>query len=175
MASIFSRKKRIGDTHYALYGAIVAQSRQPLFYADWGVPDTITGRFDMVSLHMALVLMRLQKEGAASRDFAQGLFDLFFLDMDRSLREMGVGDVSVPKRIAKMGSLFYGLVEGLSDAIADGTDEALRALVIRDVLSGEDTTHAGDFAAYIHRMIGSLAAIPAETLTAGRLDWTKAA
>lgn len=175
LASIFSRKDRIRDAHYALYGAIVAQSRQKHFYAEWGVPDTVTGRFDMVSLHMALVLVRLQQEGAACRDFAQGLFDLFFKDMDRSLREMGVGDISVPKRIGKMGGLFYGVVDGLGAALAAGTDEALAEFVRRDVLSGDDTSHAGDFVAYIRLSVEILAALPAATLTTGQLDWNAAA
>ena len=158
MALFFTKKPRIGDAHYALYAAIVAQSRQPVLYADWGVPDTLTGRFDMVSLHMALVLRRLQAEGEACRDFSQGLFDLFFKDMDRSLREMGVGDVSVPKRIEKMGTLFYGLVDGLGRALEDTANaRALEEFVLRDVLSDEDAVHAPDLAAYVRRMNDRLA------------------
>jgi cytochrome b pre-mRNA-processing protein 3 len=176
LAWFFARKPRIGDAHYALYAAIVAQSRQAFLYADWGVPDTLTGRFDMVSLHLALVLRRLQAEGVRCRDFSQGLFDLFFKDMDRTLREMGVGDISVPKRIEKMGSLFYGLVEGLGQALdATGDATALEAFVVRDVLSDEAITHAPELAAYVRRLADRLATLPAETLMAGELHWTEAA
>lgn len=175
MAWFFEKKPRIGDAHYALYGAIVAQSRQPVFYADWGVPDTLTGRFDMISLHVALVLKRLQRDGAVSRDYAQGLFDLFFKDMDRSLREMGVGDISVPKRIEKMGSLFFGLVEGLGQALEDQDPDALDAFVIRDLLPDGENARAPLFSAYLRRMTDHLAALPSEKLMAGRPDWDTAA
>ena len=96
------RKNPASDAVYAVYSAIVAQSRQPVFYADWGVPDTVTGRFDMISLHMSLVFRRLRNEKLPGADFSQALFDLFFKDMDRSLREMGAGDLAVPKKVRKM-------------------------------------------------------------------------
>jgi cytochrome b pre-mRNA-processing protein 3 len=175
LAWFFSRKPRIGDAHYALYGAIVAQSRQPIFYADWGVPDTLTGRFDMISLHMALVLRRLQQDGATSREFAQGLFDLFFKDMDRSLREMGVGDISVPKRIEKMGGLFYGLVDGLGHALEAPNPGALDAFVMRDLLPDGEVAKAPLISTYVRRLTDRLAAIPTEPLLAGQLDWDVAA
>src|ERR1700761_506939 len=101
------RKTAATDHVFDVYSAIVAQSRQPRFYAEWGVPDTVTGRFDMISLHLALVLRRLGTERDA-KVFSQALFDLFFKDMDRSLREMGAGDLAVPKKIRKMGEIFYG-------------------------------------------------------------------
>ena len=77
------RKNRATEAVYAVYAAIVAQSRQPKFYAEWNVPDTVTGRFDMISLHMALLFRRLRKEGKAVDDFAQAVFDLFFKDVDQ--------------------------------------------------------------------------------------------
>lgn len=176
MAWFFERKPRIGDAHYALYAAIVAQSRQPVLYADWGVPDTLTGRFDMVSLHMALVLRRLQAEGPACRDFSQGLFDLFFKDMDRSLREMGVGDVSIPKRIEKMGNLFYGLVDGLGRALTDtGNTRALEDFVLRDVLSEDGAAHAPELAAYVRRTSDTLANSSAIDLMDGVVVWNEEA
>jgi cytochrome b pre-mRNA-processing protein 3 len=174
LAWFFSKKPRIGDAHYALYGAIVAQSRQPIFYAEWGLPDTLTGRFDMISLHMALVLRRLQQDGARSRDFAQGLFDLFFKDMDRSLREMGVGDISVPKRIEKMGSLFYGLVDGLGHALENKGAGALDAFVMRDLLPDGEEAKAPFFSAYVRRMTDHLTTISTDALLAGRLSWDAA-
>ena len=171
MAWFLSSKPRIGSAHYALYEAIVAQSRQAFLYADWGVPDTLTGRFDMISLHMALVLRRLKREGQNAADFAQGLFDLFFKDMDRSMREMGVGDISVPKRIEKMGGLFYGLVDGLGDALDSHEDGALEAFVLRNFLPAENAEMAAPFAAYITRQIARLHGLPASELLAGKLTW----
>src|SRR5690349_9908222 len=104
------RKKTPTEPVFAVYRTIVAQSRRPQFYADWGVPDTVTGRFDMISLHLALLFRRLRSGDPQVKDFAQAVFDLFFGDMDNSLREMGAGDLGIAKKIQKMGSLFYGLL-----------------------------------------------------------------
>lgn len=169
VASFFSRKPKLTDVHYALYSAIVAQSRQPVFYAEWGVPDTLTGRFDMISLHMALVLRRLQTQGATCRDFSQALFDLFFKDMDRSLREMGVGDISVPKRIAKMGSLFYGLVDALTEALSGRPDSRLENALARNIIDQPETGGAAQLAAYTRAEADRLAGLPIDVLLAGKL------
>lgn len=175
MIWFLAQKPKIGDAHYALYEGIVAQSRQKLFYADWGVPDTVTGRFDMISVHMALVLRRLQHEGDACSTFAQALFDLFFKDMDRSLREMGVGDVSVPKRIEKMGGLFFGLVEGLGEALSSSENAPLEAFVLRNFLSDAHADAAPFFAAYLRRQADWLAGTVPQKLMSGQIDWDETA
>lgn len=175
MAWPFTRKNKPSDAHYALYNAIVAQSRQPVFFADWGVPDTLTGRFDMISLHVALVLRRLQADGTEHAEFSQGLFDLFFADMDRSLREMGVGDISVPKRIEKMGSMFYGLVEVLAETLPQADNEALEAALARNILPDDANDHAPQLAAYVRSQADALAAAPASELRAGKLGMSVAA
>src|SRR5215469_8767183 len=97
------RRNTQARTIAALYGAIVAQARSPSFYADYGVPDTVEGRFDLLVLHLVLVLHRLghqQEKGAAKlRDLGQGLFDAFCADLYANLREMGTGDLAVPKKM----------------------------------------------------------------------------
>ena len=103
------RKSTAPDAALEAYRSIVAQSRQEKFYADWGVPDTVTGRFDMISLHLTLLLHRL-KGDASAKEFSQALVDLFFRDMDRSVRELGVTDLGVPKKVKAMGNIFYGLL-----------------------------------------------------------------
>ncbi|TIS80786.1 MAG: ubiquinol-cytochrome C chaperone, partial [Mesorhizobium sp.] len=81
----------------ALYAQIVAAARQTVFYSDWNVPDTPLGRFEMLSLHMYLIQHRLRGEGGAAAEIAQVLIDEFFLDVDHSLRELGISDVVVPQ------------------------------------------------------------------------------
>lgn len=115
-----------------VYEAIVAAARQPTPYADWGVPDTVDGRFDMISLYLFLVLDRLK---GAEGDFRQKLTDAFFADMDRSLREMGVGDLSVAKKVRKMAEVFYGRVAAYDVALTEGR-EALAAALARNVYAG---------------------------------------
>ena len=101
------RKPRAPDTISILYGMIVAQARLPCFYRGYAVADTVNGRFDLIVLHLALVLDRLFGEPAL-RGLGQRLFDRFCRDMDDNLREMGVGDLSVPKEMRQIGDAFYG-------------------------------------------------------------------
>ena len=115
------RKPRLPlrGTIEAIYGMIVTQAREPLFYRDLGVPDTVDGRFDLLVLHLWMVLRRLRAvEGGAV--ICQALFDRFCEDMDANLREMGVGDLTVPKRMQAFGEAFYGRTAAYDLALADG-------------------------------------------------------
>ncbi len=96
------KRKQIKEPATLLYERLVAQARQPDFYAHCGVPDTLDGRFELVSLHLFLVLHRLKGDHPVSVDLAQALFDLMFEDMDQSLREMGAGDLGVGRRVKIM-------------------------------------------------------------------------
>ena len=164
------RKNPNAEAVYAVYNAIVAQSRQPVFYAQWGVPDTVTGRFDMISLHMALLFRRLRQEKGRGPEFAQQVFDLFFKDMDRSLREMGAGDLAVPKKIRNMGNIFFGLLVSLDKALDAGDPAGLEAVLRRNVY-GDDSPGAVDrLAAYLEAQTAHLASHPADAIIAGNLQ-----
>jgi cytochrome b pre-mRNA-processing protein 3 len=169
------RKNAEADAVYAVYSAIVAQSRQPRFYAEWQVPDTVTGRFDMISLHLALLFRRLRSEGPATADFSQAVFDLFFKDMDRSLREMGVTDLGVPKKIQKMGNVFYGLLASVNEAIDTGTPDLVAAVLARNVFGGEMTPGAAHLASYLIEQAGRLAIVPVADIITGHLPVERAA
>ncbi|MDB5560957.1 MAG: ubiquinol-cytochrome chaperone [Hyphomicrobiales bacterium] len=164
------RKKVATEAVFAVYNAIVAQSRQPRFYAEWGVPDTVTGRFDMISLHMALLFRRLRTEPKPVRDFSQAVFDLFFKDMDRSLREMGAGDLAVPKKIKKMGNLFFGLLASLAEALDSNDLDRVEAVLLRNVLDGEAIAGAKPLARYLMAEAQVLAGQPVATIVSGKLD-----
>lgn len=174
---IFSlfRKNTATEPVYAVYSAIVAQSRQPHFYADWGVPDTVTGRFDMISLHLALLFRRLRAETGAQKEFSQAVFDLFFKDMDRSLREMGVGDLGVPKRIQKMGNIFFGLLAAMNDAMDRNDKVALQDVLSRNILDGAETSQVQALADYLLAEDRALTSLPAESITSGTLTFAAAA
>jgi cytochrome b pre-mRNA-processing protein 3 len=116
----------------ALYGMIVAQARSPGFYRDLGVPDTVAGRFDMIVLHLVLVLQRL--DGDRDGAVAQPLFDAFCRDLDDNLREMGVGDQAVPKRMRRFGEEFYGRQKAYRAALADPDSHALARALARNIL-----------------------------------------
>jgi cytochrome b pre-mRNA-processing protein 3 len=92
----------------ALYGTIVTQARTSAFYADFGVPDTVEGRFELIVLHLVLLLRRLARENETGQVLGQRLFDVFCGDLDGNLREMGIGDLAVPKHMRRFGEAFYG-------------------------------------------------------------------
>jgi cytochrome b pre-mRNA-processing protein 3 len=128
-----------------------------LFYRDLGVPDTVDGRFDMVLLHLWMVLRRLRlAEGGA--DLSQALFDHFCGDMDDNLREMGVGDLAVPKRMQKFGEAFYGRAAAYDLALGAG-DEPLALALCKNILDGGDIGRARQLAAYANAAIAALAGL----------------
>jgi cytochrome b pre-mRNA-processing protein 3 len=162
--NLFRKPTVAPDAVHDAYRSIVAQSRQQRFYAEWGVADTVTGRFDMVSLHLALYLRRLKNEPTA-RDFSQALVELFFKDMDRSVRELGISDLGVPKKIKAMGNVFYGLVKVLDPALDSRIPADVEAVLVRNVY-GAPSSGAGQLASYLLDETARLAALPVADLVA---------
>lgn len=167
---IFGRS-RDEDTPYVLYWVLVGQARSPVFYKDMGVPDTAEGRFEMVALHVFLALRRLRACGEAGKEMGQKLFDVMFDDMDQTLREMGVGDLSVGKKIKAMASSFYGRMQAYDEGLAGMDDGKLEAALQRNILPESPTSNAcaAALAAYVRRIDGDLAAQSPGEVMAGRL------
>jgi cytochrome b pre-mRNA-processing protein 3 len=138
----FGRSRRSANID-ALYGAIVAQARLPVFYRDYGVPDTVSGRLDMITLHLALVLRQFAKASGGLQPPGQELFDRFCQDIDDNFREMGVGDLTVPKKMQHVAGAFYGSSKAYDDALDAGDAEALAAAVARNVFATRDTAPDG--------------------------------
>jgi cytochrome b pre-mRNA-processing protein 3 len=148
-----------------IYGMIVTQAREPLFYRDLGVADTVNGRFDLLLMHLWLVLRRLRAiEGDSG--LSQALFDHFCTDMDDNLREMGVGDLTVPKRMQAFGEAFYGRTAAYDLALKDGR-EALAMALCKNILNGEGIDHARRLAAYAELAIATLDGLDQAMLTSG--------
>jgi cytochrome b pre-mRNA-processing protein 3 len=138
----------------AIYGMIVTQAREPLFYRDLAVPDTVNGRFDLLVLHLWMVLRRFRSIPSAAT-VSQALFDRFCDDMDANLREMGVGDLTVPKRMQAFGEAFYGRAAAYDTALASG-EEALAQAVCKNVLNGKTLEHARRLAIYARAVLADL-------------------
>jgi len=163
------RKPRIPSrgTIETIYGMIVTQAREPLFYRDLGVADTVSGRFDLLVLHLWMVLRRLRSiEGGAG--LCQALFDRFCDDMDANLREMGVGDLTVPKRMQAFGEAFYGRSAAYDVALIDGR-EALAQALCKNILDGGQIENARRLALYAEAAIAALAGL--DDLTLQRASW----
>jgi cytochrome b pre-mRNA-processing protein 3 len=126
--------ERIAST---LYGAVVAQTRQPALYADLSVPDSVSGRFEMLVLHLVLLSRRLGTAGEPARKAGQDVFDLFCAEMDNSLREMGVSDLRVPRRMREMGEAYFGRSAAYEAGLAAGDVDGLAAAFERIVFEGK--------------------------------------
>jgi cytochrome b pre-mRNA-processing protein 3 len=154
---LFRRTPR-DATIASLYGTIVAQARMPAFYQIYGVPDTVNGRLEMIMLHVVLLLRRLEGEGAPLRALGQGLFDEFCRDMDESMREMGVGDLAVPKKMRRIGEAFYGRQAAYRAALDTPDERLLAGALQRNVFAGaSEGAQAHRLAAYIREAAGELA------------------
>jgi cytochrome b pre-mRNA-processing protein 3 len=147
-----------------LYAAIVAAARRPFLYAQLQVPDTVDGRFDMLVLHMFLVLERLQGEQHVR--LRQELTDEFFKDMDRSLREMGTGDLAVASKVRKMAEAFFGRIKAYGE-VAD--ENALAAALARNVYVVDQSDVAHNLAHETTAMRQALADASDADVTQGKL------
>jgi len=171
--SLFRREPRGPDTISTLYGMIVAQARLPCFYRDYAVADSVNGRFDLIVLHLALVLDRLAQDPAL-QTLGQGIFDRFCQDMDHNLREMGVGDLKVPKQMRRLGEAYYGCAQAYRAAWAAQDDGALVEALERNIYGGGSpagSAAAPRLAAYMREALRDLGAQPSASLAGGALHF----
>lgn len=160
-----------------LYARILAQARRPEFYGDaegaLGVPDTLDGRFDMVALHLFLVMHRLKGQGEAADARSRRLFEVVTNDFERSLRELGVGDQGIARRVTAMVGGVKGRLTAYDAAIA--LDDRALEVALDNNLYGTvpepDPRHLAAMAAYVRRSAAALAAQPLEPLLAGDVDF----
>jgi cytochrome b pre-mRNA-processing protein 3 len=156
----------------SLYERIVAAARRPVFYSHWNVPDTPLGRFEMLSLHMLLFLHRCRRDDAALRDIAQELTDNFFTDVDHSLRELGIGDAGVPKRMKRLARMFYGRAHAYGEAIDAGDAAVLARALARNVLpAAAEWPEAALLASYVLEADSMLATQSVQEIATGRVDF----
>lgn len=163
------KKKPHADAAAALYETAVAAARRPAFYESLGVADTVEGRFDMVVLHVYLILRRLKGE-ARGADLAQALFDALFADMDANLRQMGAGDITIGGKVKAMVEAFYGRAAaydaGLAASEAGLLMEALDRNLYRKVKAAPDALAA--MAGYLRGEAAALTAVGLDDLLLGR-------
>jgi len=157
-----------------LYESVTIQARQPALYTDLEVPDTVTGRFELHNLHMILLLHRLKGQGAEAAETAQALFDTYVGSLDATLREMGVNDLSVARRMRKLGEAFYGRTIAYDTALAAPDDRAgLERLIARTLYDEVLGAPADRMADYVRRQVAALAAQPLEQVLEGRPVWAR--
>lgn len=157
-----------------LYGAIVARTRLPVFYQDLGVPDTLEGRFAVLSLHLFAVLHRLKDDGAEAAATAQSLADLFTSDMETVLREVGVGDLSIPKKVRKLIASGAGLLQSYEEAYSRSCG-ALEDAIASALPGAADAARASAarLAPYVKETICELESQPLRAIQAGTIRFAR--
>ncbi|HEY4343170.1 MAG TPA: ubiquinol-cytochrome C chaperone family protein [Parvibaculum sp.] len=174
--TIFGRTERESEA-YAIYGTLVSQARSPALYLHAGVPDTLEGRFEMVVLHAFLVLRRLKAasgpETGPAKAFGQRIFDVLFDDMDQTLRELGVGDLSVGKKIKALASSFYGRVAAYDGGLDASDPSVLEEALKRNVFAEMDPSAAEvtALADYVRRASTALDGLPIAGLLKGSVSF----
>lgn len=134
MFGLFKKKQNLEEQQAQdLYDLVVSQARQTVFYEELDVPDDVDGRFEMISLHQILLLLRMEEIGEYAKGFSQELFDAMFRDMDRSLREMGISDLRVPKQMKRMLNGFNGRTQSYREALLEKDQDKLFAAIERNI------------------------------------------
>ena len=171
MITLF-RPNSVRDAAERAYGRVVEQARRPGFFIDCGVPDTVDGRFELICLHAFLYLHRLKREQPGAAGPGQRFFDMMFADFDRSLREMGTGDLSVGREIKRMAEAFYGRVAAYEQGLT-GDDSALEAALQRNLYGTAPPTQANlqAIALYVRHEAVRLARQGAGELLAGQITF----
>ena len=156
-----ARQERIG---FALYTAAVTAARDPFLFTTIGVPDTLDGRFDIVGVHAFLVIQRLKREPEPGPALAQALFDAMFSDMDINLREMGVSDMSLGRRVRAMWEAFHGRALAYSQAMEAHDTPALEAALARNIWRGAPPPSEGAAAALARLMRAQEACLTGQSM-----------
>lgn len=159
----------------ALYRAAIVEARRELYYTDWGVPDTVDGRFDMISLMVSLVNRRIglvdHRLAPRAQALAQDLFDVMFADIDLNLRELGVSDEGMKYKIKPMASAHLGRIKAYTDCLVDGegATECLKAALARNVYRTQEGADTTPLALRIQDIARDLGRIADDDVLAGRL------
>jgi len=167
------RRNPLRDAAELAYRRVVAQARRPGFFSKIGVPDTVDGRFELIVLHAFLYLHRLKREQPEAAALGQHFFDTMFTDFDRSLREMGTGDLSVGREIKRMAQAFYGRVDAYQRGLATG-DPGLQAALARNLFGTAAAAAPAALAAMTQYVRETAARLDAQTpsdLLGGEVDF----
>jgi|SRR5579875_414663 cytochrome b pre-mRNA-processing protein 3 len=166
----FFRRRSNQDLINRLRGKIVAAARDPVLFADYGIEDSLEGRFEALALHAALVLRQLNRMEPPAPEMAQELTDSIFRSFDDALREMGVGDISIPRRMRSLAGAFLGRAAAYDRALKGGTPE-LAAALARNVYEGR--RNPDRLACYVKAASMALADTPVEVFMSGKVPFPK--
>lgn len=168
----FLRKRRQNrEIISRIYGTVMAMSRRTKLYSDLGIPDTFEGRFDSLTLHASLIAYRLNQLPEPGPEIARNVVDHLFAEFDSTLREMGVGDLAVPKRMKTMAAAFLGRAGAYVDAVQSGDRAVLEAVLRRNIFgsTGDAAQHQA-LVDYVLEMVGLLETLAVADFTSPELQ-----
>jgi cytochrome b pre-mRNA-processing protein 3 len=166
---LFKKKNRNQAIINRQYATLTEAARNPTFYTRHHVPDTVMGRFEMLSIVMILFFRRTAKSGTSGQELAQEIVDAFFQDIDHSIRELGIGDQSVPKRMKKLAGMFYGRLETYAAALHDKDETRLAEALKRNIYpKSDDAPEMRELARWMIDAEGALIGISEELISSGQ-------
>jgi cytochrome b pre-mRNA-processing protein 3 len=171
------KRSALKDAAHGLYGAAVRQAREPAFYSACAVPDTLDGRFDLIVLHVFMLMRGLKRLGEPGERLGKALLEVMFDDMDQNLREMGVGDLSVGKKVKAMARAFYGRSKAYGDALAPDAEATLLAAALGRNIYGRTVPTPGQLGAlevYVRDAVTLVQTRASEAFLAGRIEFPPA-
>lgn len=171
----FTSNKAERQAAERIYVAVLTAARRPAFYTYYGVPDTFQGRFEMVTLHLFAVLHPLMHDPGSAPELARLVSERFVEDMDSTFREMGVGDLSVPKRMRTLYSAFAGRFDAYKGAMESDEDDLAGAIARNVFPDGEGEGRASELAAYLAESVGAVRAVDLTTIRGGEIPFPPAA
>ena len=173
MLAWLRQRETLRRTARSLYGSIVTQARSRAIYAAWGVPDSNEGRFEVIALHLVLVLRRIAKEGEAGQPLGQALTEAFVIDLDDTFREMTVGDMAVPRHVKRAVAVLHDRFTTYGAALDQTGQEALDGAVTARLagLPGAEALDVTAVAAYIREAAGALEHQAGASVLQGQLAW----
>ena len=171
MFKYYNKKKLRKKTAHEIYGSIVTQARKPLFYAQWHIPDTVEGRFELLVMHMSLVLHRLKDGGQETKELGRLVAETFIDDLDNSFREMGVGDLKVPKKMKTASEAYFGRLQSYSAALDGDGDSDMIDTLVRNIDDSESPgpINMSALADYMLRSARVLSELELEEISGRRL------
>lgn len=172
MLSSFFKKSLSQTAPQHIYGGVMTHARTPAFYLDFAVPDTVMGRFDMLSLHIYLLARKLREEGSEiAQGLSQEVFDLYVYDVERALRELGIGDTSVPKKKKKMIRSFYGQIDDFDAALNNKNEGLIQDKVATRYLAEIENAKPDLLANYMLKTDKHLENQEIKEIVSGNVSW----
>ena len=173
MLARMRKNRALRQTARLLYGSIVTAARQRRFYASWGAPDTLQGRFELILLHLVLAQHRLACEGRCGARLARALNEAFIADIDDQMREMTFGDLAVPREIGSAAAALFDRWRAFSAALAAGQERTLGEALAAQLayLDPEARIDTASLAGYMRRTAEALVAQPSARVLAGDFAW----